>query len=59
MKDLNIKKFLFDLGFIAVSAAILISLNQYGLLEKNIEYSLIPILIAYYLGQYSSKLIKK
>ena len=52
---MNIKKTIFDVMFIAVSAAILIGLNEGGFLEKNIGYALIPILTAYFLGQYSSK----
>ena len=40
--------------FIIISAAMLVTFLEYGLLEKNIAYSFIPILIAYFLGQYSN-----
>lgn len=52
------KKRTFDLIFIIVSTAILIVLSEYGLLEKYIAFSLIPILIAYQLGQYSERKFK-
>ena len=45
----------FDLFFIIISTLIFITLSEYGLLEKNIDFSLIPILIAYFLGQYSQR----
>ena len=45
----------FDLIFIITSALILITLSEYGLLEKNMAFSLIPVLIAYFLGQYSQR----
>lgn len=53
------KKRLFDLIFILISASILVSFSEYGLLEKNIAFSFIPILIAYFLGQYSNIRFKK
>ena len=52
---MKIKKTIFDVIFIALSAVILIGLNEAKLLEKNIGYALVPILTAYFLGQYSSK----
>ena len=53
-----IKK-LIDLIFIIISASILITLSEYGFLEKNTAFSFIPILVAYYLGQYSQMKVKK
>jgi len=53
------KKRIFDIIFIIISAIILIILTEYDLLEKNIGFSLIPILIAYQLGQYSERKFKK
>jgi len=44
---------IFDLIFILVSTAILVILSEYGVLEQYIGFSLIPILISYYLGKYS------
>ena len=52
------KKRIFDIIFIIVSTAILIVLSQYGLLEKYMAFALIPILIAYQLGQYSERRFK-
>ena len=52
---MNIKKRTFDIIFIIVSTAILIALSEYGLLEKYMPFSLIPILIAYQLGQFSER----
>ena len=52
---MKIKKTILDVIFIALSAVILIGLNEARLLEKNIGYALFPILTAYFLGQYSSK----
>ena len=49
------KKRLFDLIFIIVSASILVAFSEYGFLEKSIAFSFIPILIAYFLGQYSQR----
>jgi TctA family transporter len=53
------KKKLFDMIFIIISTLILIILNHYGLLEKYLGFALIPILIAYILGQYSERKFKK
>jgi len=48
-KIMNIKRRIFDIIFIITSAMILILLSEYGLLEKYMAFSLIPILIAYQL----------
>ena len=53
------KKRIFDMIFMIVSAIILVILLEYGLLEKYIGFALIPILIAYQLGQYSERKFKK
>jgi len=55
---MKIKKRTFDLIFIIVSTAILIALSEYGLLEKYMAFALIPILVAYQLGQYSQRKFK-
>jgi hypothetical protein len=52
-------KRIFDLIFIVVSAAMLIVLAEYGLLEKHIGFSLLPILVAYQIGQYTERKFKK
>jgi hypothetical protein len=56
---MKMKKRVFDLFFIIISASILVILSEYGFLEKNITFSFIPILIAYFLGQYSHIWFKK
>ena len=48
-------KKIFDVIFMVISAIILVILLEYGLLERYIGFSLIPILIAYQLGQYSER----
>ncbi|MGY3052250.1 hypothetical protein ACVWYG_000440 [Pedobacter sp. UYEF25] len=53
------KKPIIDVLFILIAAVFLVVLSQYGLLEKYIGLSLIPILIAYQLGQYSERKFKK
>jgi len=53
------KKRIFDIIFIIISAIIWPILMEYGLLEKYIGFSLIPILIAYQLGQYSERKFKE
>lgn len=55
---MKMKKRIFDIIFIIVSTAILIVLSQYGILEKYMAFALIPILIAYQLGQYSERRFK-
>lgn len=52
------KKIMFDAFFIVLSGLILIVLNEYGLVEKHIGYALIPVLFAYYLGQFVERKIK-
>ena len=53
------KKRIFDVIFIIISAILLIVLIEYGLIEKYKSFALIPILIAYLLGQYSERRFKK
>ncbi len=52
------RKRTFDIIFIILSTAILIVLSEYEILEKYIAFSIIPILIAYFLGQYSERKFK-
>lgn len=49
------KKWLFDGLFIMFSAVVMLALNEFNLLERYIGYAMIPVLIAYLLGQYSEK----
>jgi len=56
---MKITKRIFEIIFINLSASILVAFSEYGFLEKNIAFSLIPILIVYYLGQYSNIWFKK
>ncbi len=53
------RKKIFDIIFIVLATAILVFLSEYGILEKYIAFSLIPILISYLLGQYSERKFKK
>lgn len=55
---LKMKKRTFDLIFIVISTVILIALSKYGLLEKYMVFSLIPILVAYQLGKYAERKFK-
>ena len=52
------RKRIFDIIFILISATILVILLEYGLVEKYIDFALLPILIAYYIGQYSERKFK-
>ncbi|WP_158276142.1 hypothetical protein [Brumimicrobium oceani] len=49
------KKGIFHIIFIAVTTVILLLINQFGNAESYMAFSLIPILIAYYIGQYSER----
>ena len=51
-------KRLFDGLFILIAAAVLIILNQTVGLENHLAFALIPILMAYYLGQYAERKFK-
>jgi hypothetical protein len=52
------EKKIFDVIFIVISAAILIGLSKFDLVEKHMGFSLLPILIAQQLGQYSERKFK-
>lgn len=52
------KKTIFDVLIILISAIVLILLNEYGLLEKHAGFALIPILIAYFSGQFVERKFK-
>ena len=56
---MKMKKRLFDLFFIIISASILVIFSEHNFLKMNMAFSFIPILIAYYLGQYSHIWFKK
>ena len=56
---MKMTKKVFDLIFIILSASILTTLSEYDFLEKNMTFTFIPVLIAYYLGQYSQTKFKK
>jgi len=49
---MNKKKIIFDAAFIIIAAAILTIFVECELIEKYIGFALIPIIIAYYFGQY-------
>jgi hypothetical protein len=52
-------KRIFDGVFILGSAAVLVVLQETIGLEKYIPFALIPILAAYFLGQYAERKFKK
>lgn len=52
------KKRYFNLVIIALIAILLGGLELFGLLEQAAKYMLIPILIFYYIGQYSERNFK-
>jgi predicted membrane protein len=52
---MKMKKVTFDVIFIILSALVLMLLSEYHLLEEYIGFALIPVLLAYYLGQYSQR----
>jgi len=53
------KKIIFDTIFIVISTIILVILSEFGFLEKYIGLALIPILIAYFVGQFVERKINK
>tara|TARA_R110000850_G_scaffold254614_1_gene380147 strand:- start:30020 stop:30184 length:165 start_codon:yes stop_codon:yes gene_type:complete len=53
------KKRIFDVFFIVISIMILMIISYYDILEIYMTYALIPILIAYYLGQFSERKFNK
>ena len=56
---MKINKILIDVLFILFSGFILLLLNQYGLLQKHVAFALIPIVIAYFLGQFAERKLKR
>ena len=56
---MRVNKRTFDVLFIIISAIILIGLHVFGILESLMAFSLIPILIAYQIGQFSEKKFSK
>lgn len=53
------KKGTFHIIFIAVTAVILLLVNQFGNAESYMAFSLIPILIAFYIGQFAERKFRK
>lgn len=52
---MNKKKIIFDVAFIIIAATILTIFVESELIEKYIGFALIPIIIAYYFGQYVAR----
>ena len=52
------KKKTFNLLFIIISGALLLIILEFDLLEKYGGLSLIPIMLAYFLGQFSERKFK-
>ncbi|SEA43975.1 hypothetical protein [Bizionia paragorgiae] len=59
IKIIMMKKRTFDLIFIIISTVILVVLSEYGILEKYVAFAIVPILVAYFLGQYSERRFRK
>jgi hypothetical protein len=57
--NLKFNKKAFDLIFIIITGIVLITLDEKNLLENNLGYAPIPIICAYYLGQYSERIFNK
>lgn len=53
------KKGTFDIIMILLIAILLVTLNQFHVLEKSAKFMFIPILAFYFLGQYSERKLKK
>jgi len=51
------RKNIIDSLFIIIATVILLIINHYKLMGKTSAFALIPILIAYYLGQLSERKI--
>lgn len=49
------KKRIFTFAFIVVTAIFLSILMRFDLCEKYIGFAMIPMMVAYYLGQYSER----
>lgn len=49
------KKFILDIVFIVVAGIFAVTINEYQLLEEYSGFALIPIIIAYYIGQFIAK----
>lgn len=52
-------KRIFDIIIIVIIALFLIALAMFDLLEASAKFMLIPILIFYFLGQYSERKYRK
>lgn len=53
------KKRTFDIIVILIIAILLVTLNQFNLLEKSAKFMVIPMLALYYLGQFAERKFKK
>ncbi|MBW6490530.1 MAG: hypothetical protein K0B15_04970 [Lentimicrobium sp.] len=49
------KKRSFNIFIIIAAAILLLAFSYFGLLEKSSKFMLIPILVFYFLGQYSER----
>lgn len=53
------KKRTFDIIMILLIAILLMTLNQFDLLEKSAKFMLIPILAFYFIGQFAERKFQK
>jgi len=51
----KMKTIFFDIILISLMAAMLIILNEYDLLDKYAKFSIIPLIIFYYLGKFMER----
>jgi len=49
---MNFKKYLHDASFIILAAVFLTLVDIYGLTDSHFGYALIPLMAAYFIGQY-------
>lgn len=55
---MNIKKRIFDVIFIVVTAVIMLVLNQHDLISEYPGFSLFALILAYYMRQFVEKKTK-
>lgn len=53
------KKRTFDIIMILLIAILLVTLNQFDLLEKSAKFMFIPILVFYFIGQFAERKFQK
>ena len=57
--DIRVKKRTFDIIIILLIAILLVTLNQFELLEKSAKFMFIPVLAFYFIGQFAERKFQK